>query len=297
MKALSWSILSFLVVGWMAQATLAGEDADYVESIESWRAERETGLKKDSSWLTVAGLYWLRDGENWAGTDPTNDFVLPKGTTPGVAGVFEFHGRETTFRAQDGVSVTQDGKPIETVKLEMGEKHAIRVNELTLWVHYSGDRLAIRIRDLNSPIRKNFAGLEWFPVNETYRVTAKFVPHDAPREIEMLNILGDVERFETRGYVYFELDGESIRMEPVLRQDGGLRFVFRDGTSGAESYPAARFLSADSPADGKVVIDFNRAYNPPCAFNPYTTCPMPTKDNRLKVRIEAGEKNYKQGHP
>ena len=155
---------------------------------------------------------------------------MPKGTTPGVAGVFEFHGRETTFRAQDGVSVTQDGKPIETVKLEMGEKHAIRVNELTLWVHYSGDRLAIRIRDLNSPIRKNFAGLEWFPVNETYRVTAKFVPHDAPREIEMLNILGDVERFETRGYVYFELDGESIRMEPVLRQDGGLRFVFRDGT-------------------------------------------------------------------
>ena len=122
MKALSWSILSFLVVGWMAQATLAGEDADYVESIESWRAERETGLKKDSSWLTVAGLYWLRDGENWAGTDPTNDFVLPKGTTPGVAGVFEFHGRETTFRAQDGVSVTQDGKPIETVKPRDGRE-------------------------------------------------------------------------------------------------------------------------------------------------------------------------------
>ena len=295
MRALSESILSFLFVGWIAQTLLAGEDAVYVEGIESWRAEREANLKKDGSWLTVAGLYWLREGENWVGTDPTNDFVLPKGTTPGVAGVFQLLGREATFRVQEGVSVTQDGKSINTIKLEMGEKHAIRVNELTLWLHYSGDRLAIRIRDLHSAIRKNFDGLEWFPVNEMYRVTAKFVPHDAPRDIEMLNILGDVERFETPGYVYFELDGENIRMEPVLHQDGRLRFVFRDGTSGAESYSAARFLNADAPVDGKVVIDFNRAHNPPCAFNPYTTCPMPTKENRLKVRIAAGEKNYRQG--
>jgi uncharacterized protein (DUF1684 family) len=294
-KAHSLSILAVWAVAWMFQTTFAGEEPAYVERIEIWRVEREADLQKDSSWLTVAGLYWLRDGENWAGTDPTNDFVLPKGTTPGVAGVFEFHDRETTFRAAEGVSVTLDGKPAKSVKLEMGEHHAIRVNDLTLWLHYSGERLAIRIRDLNSTIRKGFAGLEWFPVDEKYRVTAKFVPHDAPREIEMLNILGDVERFETRGYVYFEFDGESIRMEPVSR-NGGLWFVFRDGTSGAESYPAARFLSAEAPIDGKVIIDFNRAYNPPCAFNPHTTCPMPTKENRLKVRIEAGEKNYKQRH-
>ena len=274
------------------------EDPSYVESIESWQAERETNLKKDSSWLTVAGLYWLREGENWVGAASTNDFVLPEGSAPDVVGVFEFEDRTATFKVADGVTVTHGDErvPVQTVVLEMGRKHALAINDLTMWLHYSGPRLAIRLRDLNSTLRKEFTGLKWFPVDPRYKVQAKFTPHPELKKIEMLNVLGDIESFESPGYVDFEILGQSVRMEPMTAREGALWFVFRDGTSGKESYPAARFLRTQAPKNGEVTIDFNRSYNPPCAYNPHTTCPLPTKENRLKLRIEAGEKNYHDTH-
>ena len=284
-------LLSLLFLG-----AAVAEDPSYVETIESWQAEREASLKKDSSWLTVAGLYWLREGENWVGAGGANDFVLPEGSAPDVVGVFEFEDRTATFKAADGVTVTQNGKRVQTVVLEMGEKHALAINDLAMWLHYSGPRLAIRLRDLNAPLRKEFTGLKWFPVDPRYKVKAKFTPHAEPKKIDMLNILGDIESFESPGYLDFEIMGQSVRMEPTSAREGTLKFVFRDGTSGKEVYPAARFLHADAPENGEVTIDFNRAYNPPCAYNPHTTCPMPTKENRLEIRIEAGEKNYHDTH-
>lgn len=278
--------------------TLPIEDSSYVREIENWRVERETNLKKDGSWLTVAGLYWLRPGENWVGAGLENDFVLPAGTAPGVVGVFVLNGNKTEFRAEPGVAVTQQGKPVSVATFdgtgEQGEKKAIAIGRLSMWVHNSGDRLAIRLRDLDSPIRKEFTTLDWFPVDPAYRVTAKFVPHPEPKPVEILNMLGDIERYKSPGYVDFTLQGQAIRMEPVLNTSGGLWLIFRDATSGKETYPAARFLQAEAPKNGEVTIDFNKAYNPPCAFNPYTTCPMPAKENRLKIRVEAGEKNYKK---
>jgi uncharacterized protein len=271
-----------------------GEDASYQKEIESWRLERETNLKKDGSWLTVAGLFWLREGESTVGADAENDFVLPEGSAPPFVGVFGFDDGKVTFRANEGVNVLQKGKPVTDVSLDPGEKHALSLGKLSMWVHASGPRLAIRLRDLDSPIRKEFTGLDWFPVEPAYRVTAKFTAHPKPKEVEILNMLGDIERYESPGVVDFELKGETIRMEPVWNTERDrLWFIFKDATSGKETYPSARFLYADAPKDGSVVVDFNRAYNPPCAFNPYTTCPMPTKENRLKVRIEAGEK-YKK---
>lgn len=274
-----------------------GEDPGYVDSVKSWQAEREENLQKDRSWLTVAGLYWLREGENWVGTATSNDFVLPEGSAPATVGVFKFHDRNATFHAEDGVTITRDGKPIQPkqiVELEMGEKHAIAINDLKMWLHYSGERLAIRLRDLNASYRKEFAGLDWFPVDPKFRVEATFTPHTEEKKVEMLNILGDIEVFEAAGYVDFELQGQNVRMEPMKAREGTLWLIFRDGTSGKGSYQAARFLRTEPPENGKVVIDFNRAYNPPCAYNPHTTCPMPTKENRLEIRIEAGEKNYKK---
>ena len=270
------------------------EDPGYVDKVKSWQAEREANLQKDTSWLTVAGLYWLREGENWVGTATRNDFVLPEASAPAVVGVFEFHDRKATFHAEDGVTITQDGKPIQNVELEMGEKHAIAINDLKMWLHYSGERLAIRLRDLNASYRKEFAGLDWYPVDPSFRVQAKFTPHAEEKKVEMLNILGDIEVFEAAGYVDFELRGQKVRLEPMKAREGVLWLIFRDGTSGKGSYQAARFLRTEPPENGKVVIDFNQAYNPPCAYNPHTTCPMPTKENRLEIRIEAGEKNYKK---
>jgi len=270
-----------------------GEDASYQREIESWRVERETSLKKDGSWLTVAGLYWLREGKSTVGADAENDFVLPEAAPPFV-GVFEYQDGKVTFRANSGVSVVHKEKPVITVILEPGEKNALVFGKLSMWVHASGPRLAIRLRDLDSPIRKQFTGLEWFPVEPAYRVTAKFTAYPQLKEVDILNMLGDIERYQSPGVVDLELQGQAIRMEPVWNTERDrLWFIFKDATSGKETYPSARFLYADTPKDGSVVVDFNKAYNPPCAFNPFTTCPMPTKENRLKVRIEAGEK-YKK---
>ncbi len=186
-----------------------GEDASYQKEIESWREERETNLKKDGSWLTVAGLYWLREGESTVGADPANDFVLPEGSAPPFVGVFGYESGKVTFRANDGVSVVQNEKPVTSVGLEPGEKNALRLGKLSMWVHASGPRLAIRLRDLDSPIRKDFTGLEWFPIAPAYRVTAKFTPHAKPKDVEILNMLGDIERYQSPGVVDFELLGET----------------------------------------------------------------------------------------
>jgi uncharacterized protein (DUF1684 family) len=292
-RVLGLALLAATIVSFSLPLLAENEDSAYTKEVADWRAEREAELTKDSGWLTVAGLFWLRDGEQTVGTDTTNDFVLPEGSAPGHIGAFHFEKRTAKFRAADGIDVTQNGKPVREVVLEMGEKHALVLGNLSMWLHYSGERLAIRIRDLESPIRKDFTGLNWFSVDPTYRVTATFHPYSEPKPIEMLNILGDVERFESPGEVEFTLHGQKIRMQPVKRSNGGLWLVFRDGTSGKESYPAARFLSADAPTDdGVVTLDFNKSYNPPCTFNPHTTCPLPVKQNRLEVRIEAGEKNY-----
>jgi hypothetical protein len=291
--SLVWLVSASILLPWGE----GGEDASYLREIESWRVERETNLKKDGSWLTVAGLYWLREGESTVGADPENDFVLPEGTAPVVVGAFTYENGKVGFRTREGVVVTQKGtgdKPVAATTLEPGEKNAVALGKLSMWVHASGPRLAIRLRDLDSPIRKEFTGLQWFPVEPAYRVAAKFTPHPKPKDVEILNMLGDIERYQSPGVVDFELQGQAIRMEPVVDSDGGLWFIFKDQTSGKETYPSARFLRTADPKDGSVVVDFNKAYNPPCAFNPYTTCPMPPKENRLKVRIEAGEKNYKK---
>ena len=168
----------------------------------------------------------------------------------------------------------------------------VAIGPLTLYVHYSGPRLAIRLRDRDSELRRSFTGLRWFPVDESYRVRGRYVPHGEPRTVELSNILGDIEPARSSGSVVLTVGGKELRMT-AIDQGGRLWFIFRDLTSGRETYPAARFLYADPPAeDGYTTVDFNRAYNPPCAFNPYTTCPLPPRENRLPVRIEAGERDY-----
>jgi hypothetical protein len=149
------------------------------------------------------------------------------------------------------------------------------------------------MRDKNSKLRKDFQGLHWFPVDESYRVVGHWVPYDKPREVISQNILGDIIHAQAAGYVEFSLHGQTMRLEPEENDEQGMEFVFRDLTAGKETYHAARFLVTGPIKDSKVVMDFNEAYNPPCAFNPYTTCPLPIPENRLKIRVEAGEMSYK----
>jgi uncharacterized protein len=274
----------------MAGGTLLAQ-ATYKAEIEQWRKEREANLRKDSGWLTVAGLFWLKNGENRVGTASFSEIALPPQSAPARVGSFLFKNGKTVFTAERGVEVIAAGKPVRTLEMKPdvpGPADTITIGALSMFVIKRGDRFAIRLRDNNSSFRKEFSGLRWFDVDEAWRIRAKWVPYNPPKKIGVLNIIGITEQAICPGYASFRLAGKEYRLEPTA-EDDQLFFVFRDLTAGKETYPSGRFLYAAAPRDGNVLLDFNRAYNPPCAFTPYATCPLPSRQNRLQVRIPAGE--------
>lgn len=274
--------------------SLYGADTAYRASVEKWRRAYETSLKSDDGWLTVTGLFWLHEGENKFGSDPLNDIVLTEGNVPAELGSFNMHDGKIEVQINAGVQIKMKGQPVQSAAMLPDSEDRLAIGDLSLQVHKSGDRYAVRLKNKNSRLRKNFAGLSWFPIDEHYRVTAKFVPYDPPHELEIQNLAGDTLKIPSPGYAEFTLAGERYRLE-AISQASGLNFIFRDLTSGKETYPAARFLDTPAPKDGEIILDFNEAYNPPCAYNPYTTCPLPPPENRLRIRIAAGEMMYK-GH-
>lgn len=285
---------------------LAPQDGSYKQSVEKWRQDYETKLTSDDGWLTVSGLFWLHEGQNRFGSDPHGDIVLPAGTGPATAGYFDFHAGKTVVHVKSDTHIAwltpnrkapngtmPSGQPIEGAELQPDSRQdRLVIGGVVLYVHKSGERFAIRMKDKNSKLRKEFHGLRWFPINEAYRVTARYVPYDAPRQVPIQTVLGDKENLIIAGYATFSLNGKEYRLEGEKDDDGAMEFVFRDLTSRKDTYQAARFLDTDPPKDGKVELDFNKAYNPPCAYNPYTTCPLPSPGNRLQVEIPAGEKRY-----
>jgi uncharacterized protein (DUF1684 family) len=296
------AIAALALAPWIAMAALprhaarSDEAAAYRASVEKWRQEYEADLTSDHGWLTISGLFWLHEGENRFGSDPANDIVLPE-SAPADAGSFDFHAGKTIAHIKPGVAATVNGKPVDTAELRPDSRDdRVILGPLTLWVHASGDRYAIRLRDPKSMLRRDFHGLAWFPVDQSYRVVARFVAYDQPRRVPIQNLAGDSLALPISGYVVFTLHGQEFRLECQTESDGSLSFVIRDLTSGKETYAASRFLDADAPKDGAVVLDFNEAYNPPCAYNPYTTCPLPPPGNRLHTRIEAGEKAYRRDY-
>ena len=267
------------------------DDTAYRASVEKWRQEYEAQLKAEGGWLSVSGLFWLHEGNNTFGSAPTNDIVLPA-AAPAEAGVFQFHAGKTVVRVKPGVALTQGGKLVTSAELRPDESEdQIALGDLKMYIHQSGQRFAVRLKDKNSALRKNFLGLRWYPIDPAYRVVAKWVPYDKPHVAQVQNIMGDIGTEEIPGYAEFSLRGQTVRLEGDVG-DGEIEFVIRDLTSGHGTYGAARFVVGPAPSDGKVVIDFNEAYNPPCAYNPYTTCPLPFPGNRMKIAIEAGEKSY-----
>ena len=268
--------LCYLVLA-LAPAAMA---MTYSDEILAWRAQRESKLKADSGWLTLAGLFWLKEGPNSFGSAGGNDIVLPDG--PAKAGTVDLHGSKVTVTLAGGAP-----RALQPDKEEAGE--VVRVKDLTLFPIQRGDRMGIRLKDKNSSFRREFTGLHWFPVKESARVRAKFVA--APGKVTIPNVLGQKEEQDSPGYAVFQWEGHEVKLQPVS-EDGLLFFIFRDLTSGKETYGAGRFLYADPPKDGHVVLDFNKAYNPPCAFTPYATCPLPPPQNRLTVRVDAGELKY-----
>jgi uncharacterized protein (DUF1684 family) len=278
-------------------ATVASAQGTYdVAALNAFHAEREKILLADDGWFTVSGLHFLNPGENKFGSDPLNDIVLEYADVPKQAGVITMNGTDVTIKAANGQTLTYNGKPAKEGVLHLAADgkpaDTITFKTTTLFLHYSGPRLAIRVRDLNAPLRKNFAGLKWYPPNPAVKVVGQFTPLAKAKTVQAPNILGDLEPFEVPGTVALTIGGKAVNME-AWKSGNQLWFVFRDLTSADTTYQSARFLYTDMPGpDGKLVMDFNRARNPPCAYNQWTTFPLPPSSNKLPVRIEAGEKRY-----
>ena len=285
-----------------ALVAVATADEAYRAEVRRWRANREARLKADGGWLTVAGLFWLEGGENPFGTDPAAEIVLPKGSAPARAGVFVLKDGQTTVTLAPGVSGRVGGRPLTgAVVMRPDTSDApdvLEMGSLSLNVIERGGRHGIRVKDTNAAARKSFTGLRWFEVKEDYRVEARWVAYATPRPVEVPNVLGQIAPMPSPGYAEFTLAGKTLRLDAVLESPEAeeLFIIFRDETSGRETYGAGRFLYADLPTAGKVVLDFNKAYSPPCAFTPYATCPLPPRQNRLPVRVEAGELAYGKPH-
>ena len=255
-------LLAVCLAGLLPEPAVGQEQA-YTQRIETWRQEREARLRSETGWLTIAGLHWLQTGDNRVGSAADNDIVLPADAAPAHVGVFRLEHGTTTFRAEPGVAVWQHGEKVHTASLGVGTaSDALRIGRLSLWVHTSGQRFALRLRDPDHPLRKTFTGLRWFPIEAAYRVEARFEPYERPKSVTMLNILGDLERFQSPGQVVFELRGQTVRLEPVVGGADNLFFVFRDATSGRETYGAARFLHAPLPRNGRLSPGFQHRLQP-----------------------------------
>ncbi len=269
--------------------------SSYLAGIQQFRAGREAALRADDGWLTVAGLFWLKPGRNTAGSAAGSDIVLPR-QAPARLGTFELAGGTVTFTADPSARAAQHGRPVTsaTFDLSRGDRDAVTAGDLVLFPIQRGDRMGIRLRDLHSRMRSGFTGLRWYPVRPEYQLKGTFVAYPQPRTVHVPNVLGQEPEMTSPGYVTFTLEGRTLRLEPVFESDerSELFFVFSDLTSRDATYRAGRFLYAALPKDGVVVLDFNKAENPPCAFTDFATCPLPLKENRLPVRIEAGELAY-----
>ena len=292
----SWGIGSLLGIIGLGAAE-PGADS-YVKEIESWRSERVQQLTKPDGWLTLIGLHFLKPGENTLGTAPDNAVVLAKG--PAHLGSVTL-GADGTVKVvfNPGTGAQVEGRDALAAVLH-DDKHGhptmVSVGTVSFYLIDRGGKKALRVKDSEAERRTHFLGVDYFPIDPTWRIEAQWVPFDKPREISIRNILGDVSPALILGKAVFTREGRTYELWPIQEApDETLFFVISDQTSGDQTYEAARFLYAAPESGGKVVLDFNRAQNPPCAFTPFATCPLPPKENQLTLAVTAGEKKYR-GH-
>jgi len=266
--------------------------------IEKWQQNRLASLTKDDSWLTLVGLFWLNEGENRFGSAAKNPVVLPKDQAPDVAGSLWLEKGRVRLAARPGVEITADGKPVAALDLKDDNDDSgptiLKLGSLLINVVKRSERIGVRVKDTESRMRREFKGLEYYPIDPKWRIEARFEPYQPPKMIPITNVLSMTDDETSPGALAFEVDGKTYRIDPILEKGETDLFVMvADETTGLETYGAGRYLYVSPPdAAGKVVIDFNKTYSPPCAFTNFATCPLPPRQNHLPFRIEAGEKKY-----
>ena len=286
----------------VSTAVLAAVDADTEQqTVERWRADRVAELTSETGWLTLVGLYWLEKGDNTFGRAPSNRLVLDHPALARRAGTFKWDSGGVHFTANRGSGITHGGQPVSSLDMVMdtqGEPTVISSGSLRLFVIERSGKVGVRVRDVDSPLRRQFAPIDYFPVTTDWVFDARFEPYEPHRQIKIINILGLEVEQDSPGALVFNKDGREYRLDAVLENpdDQTLFVMFGDRTNGKGSYGGGRFLHTPLPSQGTVRVDFNQAYNPPCAFNNFATCPLPPEQNKLTLAVEAGEKAYGNGH-
>ena len=304
------ALLPCLICALLA-ATISAQDAAWQNEIADWRAQQAVELQKPDGWLALVGLEWLQPGDNSFGSAPDNQIHLPAGAPPKLGilrlDILSLGGMTITLRPPpggfpDGFLI--NGKPAEPQALVTdpnSDKNNPRLTmgSLSMYVIHRGDRYGLRIRDLKSAALARFHGLKWFPPDAKYRVTARWIPYVPPRSATLATLIGTSYSQQVPGAAEFTLAGRTYRLEPVLEDpaEAKLFFILRDTTSKSTTYGACRFLYTGFPdrglaQPGKLVLDFNRLENPPCAYTPFATCPLPPARNRLPIPLPVGEKRY-----
>ena len=293
-----------LIAGWSpfagALESTAAEGPEQA-AVEQWRVTRVAELTSETGWLTLVGLFWLDKGDNTFGRAPSNRLVLDHPALAPRAGTFTLDSKGVHFKARRDSGITHAGLPVSSMDMVMdtrGEPTVVSSGPLRFFIIERAGKIGVRVRDVDSPRRREFVPIDYFPIATDWVFTARFEPYEPHRHIRIINILGLEEEMDCPGALVFNKDGREWRLDAVLESpnDQTLFVMFGDRTNGKGSYGGGRFLHTPLPAGGTVRVDFNEAYNPPCAFNNFATCPLPPEQNKLALRVESGEKAYGNGH-
>ncbi len=279
---------------------LSGANREHTEQEIEYRRKREEWMRSPQSPLALGGLFWLKPGTNTFGTDPINDIVLPMRSAPARVGHFLVSGKRVEVQVDNpSVDIYLSNQKIQKHELSSDadgrQADLLQLNNLRIKIIKRGDRMAMRLIDLKNPRLLKFNRLNFYKIDLSYRVEGKFVAYYPPKRIEVVSIVGQVEEMECPGVVHFKLGGRNLSLEPVYEtpQAKQLYFMFKDATNGTDTYEGGRYLYSDLPRGDHVILNFNQAHNPYCAYNAYSTCQIPPRQNWLKVSIAAGEKKYR----
>jgi uncharacterized protein len=302
-----WGIVCTVAfISCLGGAASARQSATFEKDLSAWRAQHAADLQKADGWLALAGLVWLEPGDNSMGAAADNKVRLPA-SGPAHVGILHLEGTTVSLRPPSGgfpAGLLVDGKPAEAEDLHTSSDNdkgnpRMTIGALNFYAVRRGVRFALRIKDAKSPTLVGFSGLKWYPPNEHYIVTAKWVPYNPPKTIKLATMIGTAYDAPVPGAAEFKLDGKKYRLEPVTEDKPPVKlfFILKDTTSATKTYRACRFLYTPLPPGGldktgQLVLDFNHLENPPCAYTPFATCPLPPRGNRLPIALPVGELRY-----
>lgn len=292
-------LLVILFLGSTFIGFIGDNTEDFYKEVEEWHKRRISSLTAETGWLSLAGLYWLKQGENTFGSAKDNDIIFP-GDTPKYMGTLVLKDSIVNISVKKNITIFSDSIQVTKMELvnDLHEDRTVLSHDNYSWyILKRQDKYGIRLKNHQHPNRKNFKGIDRYPVDIKWRIKARLEKYDLPKKLKAVNVLGQVSELPSPGKLVFEINGETFNIDPVSTSNGKRYWIiFGDKTNAIETYGAGRYLYIDAIDEtGETYIDFNQCYNPPCAFSEFSTCTLPPKQNMLKIKVTAGEKSWDGG--